>query len=230
VIGAISPTKRCLVIRLRHRFVAAGIAALAFTFSVPQLQAQSTTAAVPDRYPVSKADADFMQGMIMHHAQAVEMARWAPTHGASQAIQTLCARIAVSQRDDIFFMQNWLREHNFAVPDTNGHMPMASMQGMSGMSMSSDTAPMLMPGMLTPAQMKMLDASRGPDFDRLFMTFMIQHHNGALQMVDTLFASPAGGQDDDIFKFATAVHADQTAEIARMEAMLQGKSVTAVDP
>ncbi|HEY3935625.1 MAG TPA: DUF305 domain-containing protein [Gemmatimonadales bacterium] len=217
--------------RLRHSLIAASATALALCLCVSQAQAQSAAApeAGQPRYPVSKADADFMQGMIAHHAQAVVMARWAPSHGASQGIQTLCARIALSQHDDIIFMQNWLHDHNFAVPDTNGRMPMSSMPGMS-MSGSDTGMVMMMPGMLTPAQMKMLDESRGPDFDRLFMTFMIQHHNGALSMVDTLFASPNGGQDDDIFKFATAVHADQMAEIARMEAMLAGRPITGNNP
>ncbi|HTR77415.1 MAG TPA: DUF305 domain-containing protein [Gemmatimonadaceae bacterium] len=180
------------------------------------------------RYPSTKDDAEFMQGMIMHHAQAIIMANWAPSHGASQTVQVLCARIALSQTNDIKLMQEWLRVRKFVVPDSTGKMPkddMAGMAGMSGMSgmagmSSSDTAPMMMPGMLTPDQMKLLDNARGPEFDRLFLTFMIQHHNGALIMVDKLFSSPAGGQDDDIFKFATAVHADQSAEIDRMKGML----------
>ncbi|HEX3927387.1 MAG TPA: DUF305 domain-containing protein [Gemmatimonadales bacterium] len=203
--------------------VALGVAVVAV------LSQQGARAQAPqERYPASKDDAEFMQGMIAHHAQAVVMAKEAPSHGASEALQVLCARIAASQHDDIIFMQNWLRDHKFAVPDTNGRMPAGSMSGMAGMAgmSGSDTGGvMMMPGMLTPAQMKMLDAARGAEWNRLFMTFMIQHHTGALSMVDTLFASPAGGQDDDIFKFATAVHADQTAEIARMEAMLEDRPI-----
>jgi uncharacterized protein (DUF305 family) len=119
-------------------------------------------------------------------------------------------------------MQAWLRARKFAVPDSTGHMPMGDMKGMSGMAgMSHDTTMAMMPGMLTPAQMKLLGDARGASFDRLFLTFMIQHHTGALTMVDKLFKSPGAGQDDDIFKFATAVHADQTAEIDRMKTMLE---------
>ena len=171
------------------------------------------------RYPATRDDAEFMQGMIGHHAQAIIMARWAPTHGASQSVQVMCARIALSQSTEIKLMQDWLKERGFPVPDSTGKMPMdhANMAGMTHAAMDS-----LMPGMLDDYQMKLLDEARGASFDRLFLTFMIQHHEGAITMVDKLFKSAAGGQDDDIFKFATAVHADQTAEIARMKSMLAG--------
>jgi len=159
--------------------------------------------------PFAKADVDFMSGMIAHHAQAVEMAKWAPTHGASQAVQALCARIAVGQTDEIHMMQSWLAARKQDVPpaDPRGHV-------MPGM------APMLMPGMLTPAQMAQLDSARGPTFDRLFLTFMIQHHQGAIDMVDRLQGSEGALQDDQVYRFASDVHVDQSTEIARMNLML----------
>jgi uncharacterized protein (DUF305 family) len=175
------------------------------------------------RYPSTKADAEFMQGMLMHHAQAIIMARWAPSHGASKDVAVLCARIARSQSAEIGLMQGWLRDRKFAVPDSTGKMPATGMAAMLGMG-KQDTSTMMMPGMLTPYQMKLLDSARGPEFDRLFLTFMIQHHTGALVMVDKLFKTPGAAQDDDIFKFATAVHADQTVEIDRMKSMLAGTS------
>ena len=168
------------------------------------------------RYASTKDDAEFMQGMIMHHAQAIVMANEAKSHGASKSVQIFCARIALSQRGEIGLMQAWLRARKFTVPDTTGKMPMGDMPGMSHGAMAMP----LMPGMLTPEQMKLLSDARGASWDRLFLTFMIQHHTGALTMVDKLFKSPAGGQDEDIFKFATNVHADQTSEIERMKQML----------
>jgi uncharacterized protein (DUF305 family) len=155
------------------------------------------------------ADVQFMQGMISHHAQAITMAGWAPTHGASSNVQTLCARIAVSQRDEIRSMQRWLGDHHEMVPDSLGHM--AGMSGMAGM---------IMPGMLTPDQMAELDRARGPDFDKLFLVYMIQHHEGALTMVKQLFDTQGAAQDEVVFKFASDVNADQTAEIDRMAKML----------
>ncbi len=172
------------------------------------------SAADSGRPPFAAADVHFMQGMIHHHAQAVTMARWAPTHGARPDVIRLCERIDVAQRDEIVTMQRWLRERHQMVPEadfTTGTATMGDMPGMNGGRM---------PGMLTPEQMAQLNAARGPDFDRLFLTFMIQHHQGALQMVQTLFDSPGAGQDEDIFKFASDVGADQTSEIDRMHNML----------
>jgi uncharacterized protein (DUF305 family) len=171
------------------------------------------------RYPATKDDAEFMQGMIGHHAQAIIMAGWAPSHGASQSVQIMCARIVLSQSTEIKLMQDWLKVRGFPVPDSTGKMPMdhSNMAGMNHAAMDS-----LMPGMLDEYQMELLDKARGASFDRLLLTFMIQHHEGAITMVDKLFKSAAGGQDDDIFKFATAVHADQTSEIDRMKLMLAG--------
>ena len=162
--------------------------------------------------PYTAADVQFMQGMIGHHAQAVVMAGWAPSHGARRDVRVMCERIDVSQRDEIASMQTWLRDRHEMVPDPTAHGGMA---GMAGMGTAT-----LMPGMLTPEQMAQLDAARGPEFDRLFLTFMIQHHKGALTMVDGLFSARGAGQDDTIFKFASDVAADQTAEIDRMESML----------
>ena len=160
--------------------------------------------------PYTQADVDFVAGMIHHHAQAVLMAGWAPSHGASASVQALCERIVVAQRDEIRFMQRWLRERKLPVPDGDtSHMMM------TGMDMK------LMPGMLTPEQLIALDKARGGDFDRLFLTGMIKHHNGAIEMVETLFASQGAVQDEDIFKFASDVHVDQITEVNRMTSMLE---------
>jgi uncharacterized protein (DUF305 family) len=143
-----------------------------------------------------------MQHMIGHHAQALVMAAMAPTHGASDHFLRLAQKIDISQRDEIAFMKQWLNERNQAVPpdDYMAHMAM--------------------PGMLTPEQLTQLDAARGREFERLFLRFMIRHHEGALQMVDELFDTPAAGQDSDIFRFATDVDADQRDEIYVMTTML----------
>src|SRR5262245_37357315 len=160
--------------------------------------------------PYTKADVDFVSGMIGHHAQAVLMAGWAPSHGASPSVQALCERIVVAQRDEIRFMQRWLRDRNLPVPDGDtSHMMMA------GMNMK------LMPGMLTPEQLTELDKARGADWDRLFLQDMIQHHNGAIEMVETLFSSQGAVQDEYIFKFASDVHVDQITEVNRMTKMLE---------
>jgi uncharacterized protein (DUF305 family) len=162
------------------------------------------------RMPFTAADVHFMQGMIHHHAQAVVMAGWAQTHDARSDVKTLAQRIDVAQRDEMAFMQRWLRERHQDVPDPLEHYQM-------GMAMASSD---LMPGMLTPEQMKQLDAARGPEFDRLFLTFMIQHHQGAITMVNQLFSTPGAGQELYVFRFASDVNADQTTEIERMHLML----------
>jgi uncharacterized protein (DUF305 family) len=167
--------------------------------------------------PATAADVAFMQGMIEHHAQAVVMAGWAPTHGAGPAVRELCARIAVSQRDEIAAMERWLEERHQAVPDvdtTTGRMR-ARMAGMSGMA--ADT---LMPGMLTAAQLARLDGATAHEFDGLFLRFMIRHHEGALAMVQRLVSTPGAAQDGFVFQFASDVNADQSAEIDRMRRML----------
>lgn len=167
------------------------------------------------RPPYTSADVTFMQGMIGHHAQAVWMAGLAPTHGASRSLRTLAERIDVSQRDEMIFMQRWLRERRETVPDPNARHEMGGHE-MAGMPMPA----VMMPGMLSHEQMMQLDEARGAEFDRLFLTFMIQHHQGALTMVDQLFSSPGAGQDVAIFRFASDVTADQTTEIDRMRSML----------
>lgn len=164
------------------------------------------------RYPYTTADIHFMTGMIGHHAQAIEMAQWAPTHGASEAMRVLAGRIINAQRDEIVIMQRWLRDRQLPVPEAKGGPMMMAMGGMQH--------EMLMPGMLTAEQMKALDQARGLEFDRLFLQFMIQHHRGAVSMVKDLFAADGAGQNETVFKFASDVNTDQTTEIARMERML----------
>lgn len=178
------------------------------------------------------ADIAFVQGMIMHHAQAVVMSDWAPTHASSPALKTLASRIALSQHDEIVMMQQWLEERHLPTPDPL-HMlgdSAHAMQGMQGMSMPGRSMPGMkmdsmppMPGMLTPAQMRELEAARGTAFDKLYLTDMIGHHEGALQMVATLFHTPGAGQQADLFGFATDVDAGQRVEIARMQALLHSE-------
>ncbi len=176
----------------------------------PPAPAPAPARADSGRSSYTAADVHFVSGMIGHHAQAIQMAGWAPSHGASPAVRVLCERIVVAQNDEIAFAQRWLRERNEVVPpaDPRGHV----MPGMDH--------PMLMPGMLTPDQMAQLDAARGSQFDRLFLTFMIQHHRGALTMVGQLLATPGAAEDGPIFRFAADVNADQTTEIDRMSRML----------
>jgi uncharacterized protein (DUF305 family) len=163
--------------------------------------------------PYTAADVHFMSGMISHHAQALAMARMAPTHRADAAIQRLAARIINAQQDEISIMQQWLADRQQPVPEPD---PAGMKMNMNGVQHVH-----LMPGMLTEAQMKQLDAARGKEFDRLFLTFMIQHHSGAVEMVKQLFGTTGAGQNDIVFKFASDVNVDQTTEIARMERMLE---------
>jgi uncharacterized protein (DUF305 family) len=163
------------------------------------------------RHPYTEADVNFMSGMIGHHAQAIVMARMAPTHGASPAVRRLADRIINAQQDEIASMQRWLGDRLKPVPE--------AIPGMK-MTMNGVEHVMLMPGMLTEAQMKELDQARGPEFDRLFLKYMIQHHRGAVSMVKDLFDTYGAGQDETIFKFASDVNVDQATEIARMEKML----------
>jgi uncharacterized protein (DUF305 family) len=190
--------------------------ALAIPFAVHAQSEAAVAKAKADsaRYPYTSADIHFMTSMIGHHAQAIVMSKWAPTHGASSSVRTLAARIINSQRDEIASMQQWLRDRLQAVPqpDTTGMKTMMKMAGMEH--------EMLLPGMLTDAQMKQLDQSRGPAFDRLFLRFMIQHHRGAVTMVKQLFGTYGAGQDQIIFKVASDVNTDQNTEIARMQKML----------
>jgi uncharacterized protein (DUF305 family) len=164
------------------------------------------------RYPYTAADVEFMSGMISHHAQAILIARWAPTHGASPAVQRLAERVINAQQDEIATMQRWLRDRQQAVPEPDPR----------GMKMTHGGAEhfMLMPGMLSEVQLKQLDAARGKEFDRLFLTLMIQHHQGAVSMVKDLFSSYGAGLDNTVFRLASDINADQVTEIERMQLML----------
>jgi uncharacterized protein (DUF305 family) len=165
--------------------------------------------------PLSPADVEFMQGMIMHHAQAVEMTALIASHTENPDLRSLGARISRSQSDEIKFMKRWLV--------ARGEPTSMSMPGMPDMDRSGK--PMaLMPGMLTPEQMEALRNAKGADFDRLFLTGMIQHHGGALTMLKELFDTAGAGQDAELFDFATDVDTGQRAEIRIMQAMLEKKS------
>jgi len=153
-----------------------------------------------------------MTGMISHHAQAIDMSRMAPTHGASPAVQTLAERIINAQRDEIRLMQQWLVDRNQPAPEPKAVPMKHKMDGMEH--------EMWMNGMLTPEQMQALDAARGKDFDRLFLTGMIAHHQGAVQMVTDLFNTEGAANDVLTNKLAQDVQVDQTTEIARMQQML----------
>jgi uncharacterized protein (DUF305 family) len=168
--------------------------------AMPGMSMSNLPATGGDGYTV--ADVHFMQDMIGHHAQAIVMSNYAPTHGASANLLKLANKIAISQRDEIVFMRRWLAERHQVVPT------------------DSQAAAMFMPGMLTPEQMKALNAARGTEFDRLFLTGMIGHHKGALEMVKDLFDAPPAGQDPEIFRFATDVDTDQRAEIYVMYELL----------
>ena len=172
----------------------------------------STKGALPARSP---ADVAFMQGMIMHHQQAVEMTALIASHTENKDLRLLGAKISSSQSDEIRFMQRWLAARGEPISMT--------MAGMSGMDASGQPVA-LMPGMLTPEQMAALRNAKGAEFDRLFLTGMIQHHNGALIMVKDLFNTAGAGQDADIFNFATDADSTQRAEIKIMQAMLEKKS------
>jgi uncharacterized protein (DUF305 family) len=180
----------------------------------------------PLRKP-SKADVEFMQGMIMHHSQAVEMTELLKTRSQDPAVQALGKRISISQTDEMRFMKEWLTGRGEPI---SGHssmdmagMDMAGMDHMDHMDhMKMGSMPM-MPGMLTPEQMKALAAATGPEFDHLFLTGMIQHHTGALTMVKDLFKSPGAGQDPQLFDFASDVDNTQQAEIDIMRHMLKEK-------
>jgi uncharacterized protein (DUF305 family) len=186
------------------------------------------TAATAGTNPRVPADADiaFMQGMIHHHSQAVEMTALMPTHTHNKKLLALGERISISQTDEMQYMKQWLADRGKPVADGNGHM-MHHMAGMDmkGMDMKGmDMAPMpMMPGMLTAQQMEALKKAKGAEFDRLFLTGMIQHHTGALTMVDDLFNTPGAGQDNVLFDFATDVDNTQTAEINIMRGMLKEK-------
>ena len=216
----------------RRAVLLAGIAALALSSPVafaqksvlpvivqPGAPGQPTRTLPPGTHgmlpPRSAAEIEFMQGMIMHHEQAVEMTALIPSHTENKDVRLLGARISRSQSDEIHFMQHWLMARG--EPATMG------MPGMPGMDMSGHAMP-LMPGMLTPEQMEALRKARGPEFDHLFLTGMIQHHGGALTMVHDVYKQAGAGQDADFFDFTTDVDTGQRAEIRIMQGLLQKES------
>ena len=172
--------------------------------------------AIPE---ATEADVTFMQGMIHHHAQALDMTELMDGRTGDPDMRKLGLRIHVSQTDEIKMMQHWLQARGHDAPDPRAHRHMADMPGMEGMDHA-----VMMPGMLTPAEMTRLAAAKGLEFDRLFLEGMIKHHGGALVMVRVLFSSPGAGQQSDIFAFATDVEADQKMEIDRMTAMLKERT------
>jgi len=182
----------------------------------------STRATLP---PDSPADVKFMQGMIMHHAQAVEMTALIESHTTTKDLRSLGARISRSQSDEISFMKRWLEARGEPTREpTSPAMPNMPGMNMAGMDMSGhSTHTMLMPGMLTAKQMEALKKAKGEEFDRLFLTGMIQHHGGALIMVKDLFDTAGAGQDAELFNFATDVDSGQRAEIRIMQTMLGEK-------
>jgi uncharacterized protein (DUF305 family) len=215
--------------------LAAGAAAVVVASSARAQQVDSATAPVvvqpgapgkPSRTlppstkgtlpPRSQADVEFMQGMIMHHSQAVEMTALIPSHTENKDLRSLGARISSSQSDEIKFMQRWLAARSEPVS--------MAMPGMPDMDMSGQPTA-LMPGMLTQEQMDALRKAKDAEFDHLFLTGMIQHHNGALIMVKDLFDIAGAGQDADIFNFATDADNTQRAEIRIMQTMLEKKTL-----
>lgn len=180
--------------------------------SAADLAAMERARADSARYPYTAADIHFMSAMIRHHAQALVMARWAATHDAGPEIRRLADRIINAQEDEIATMQRWLRDRRQPVPEAR--------PGPMKMRMNGVEHDVLMPGMLTETQLQQLDRARGFEFDRLFLTLMMQHHRGAVAMVQELFGSQGAGQDLAVFKFASDVNVDQATEIGRMERML----------
>ena len=183
---------------------------------VPRTTPQSIAEARADsaRTPYRAADVKFMTDMIGHHAQAIQMSLMAPTHGASAQVRTLAARIINAQRDEIFNMQQWLADRQKPWPHVDAS---GAVHGSGG---DHATHHGMMAGMLTEAQMRQLDAARGPEFDRLFLTFMIQHHQGAVAMVKELLSDGGAAHNDTVFRLAGDINVDQTTEIARMRQML----------
>jgi uncharacterized protein (DUF305 family) len=174
------------------------------------------------RSPWTEADVRFMTHMIPHHAQAIVMSHMAASHGASLEVRRLAARIINAQQDEIAIMQQWLADRRKPVPEAHTHMSSGAATGGDHAQHAQHMQQMQehanMPGMLSEAQLKQLDAARGREFDRLFLTFMIQHHSGAVTMIKELLASPP--QDEVAFRLAADISADQTTEIGRMQNML----------
>lgn len=177
--------------------------------TLPNAAAVARARADSVRLPWTAADARFMSSMISHHAQAIVMSRLVPTRGADAAVSRLAERIINAQQDEITTMQRWLRARGQPVPsahaDSGGHAMHHTV---------------VMSGMLTDAQLHQLDQARSKAFDQLFLRGMIQHHRGAVAMVNELFATYAAGQDETVFKFASDVQIDQITEIQRMQRLL----------
>ena len=167
-------------------------------------------------YPYTKADVEFMQGMIPHHAQAVKMCTMAPTHASMREVKLMCERMLISQRDEIHMMRVWLIDREQYVPPADATHHKMTMPG-------GKAHDMLMPGMLSDEEMARLDKARGAEWDRMFLNLMIRHHQGAIKMVEDLLESPGGAQGDDMYAFASDIFADQTAEIERMQKLLEMK-------
>ena len=219
----------CIIIEMRNRFLI--ILAINCFFSLAVFGQQtdsvivqpgapgqetkvlpsSTTAKLP---PFSPKDVEFLQGMIMHHAQAVEMTALIEARTENKEVRLLGARISQSQSDEMNFMKRWLALRK---------QPLMPNMEVGEMDMSDHEHHTLMPGMLTPKQMEALKKAKGAEFDRLFLSGMIQHHQGALDMVKDLFATTGAGQDAELFNFATDVDSGQRAEIKIMQTLLEKK-------
>jgi uncharacterized protein (DUF305 family) len=184
-------------------------AAITVQAGAPGAETRPLTGAEANRLPMpahTAADVSFMQGMIPHHQQALEMTALVTERTENRNVRLVALRIALSQQDEINLMKSWLRQRNEPVPGEGEH--------------GAHVGHGLMPGMLTPEQMATLAAARGAEFDRHFLTFMIKHHEGAVRMVAELFASPGGGQQTAVFQFASDVDVDQQMEISRMRKLL----------
>lgn len=223
----------CALPRLKSALVASIVAV--GCAPAPARVSPPVSAPAPAPAPDASANADapdveFLHHMIPHHAQALVMTALVPGRAARPEIGLIAERIAVSQRDEIALMQSWLRAHGHSVPAADTTLPAASADAEVAHGAAAHdaahpghaapaTSHSAMPGMLTPAQLRSLAAARGPAFDRLFLELMIRHHEGAITMVQDLFAQ-GGGQDSQVFAIASEVESDQRMEIARMQALL----------
>ncbi|MDX2058411.1 MAG: DUF305 domain-containing protein [Gemmatimonadales bacterium] len=186
-------------------FFGQSLAALAAATLLTSIGPDPAAAQAARRYV--QADAEFLQGMIAHHAQAVAMSVLMPKRSKSEALNSLAERIVVSQKDEINLMRQWLLDHGAEAPDPLKHPGHHDHE--------------LMPGMLTAEEMAQLAAATGPEFEQLFLKGMIKHHEGAIAMVTALYRTPGAAQDLVIYRMATDIEADQRAEIARMRALLK---------
>ena len=182
--------------------------------SLAKLEALYKARLDSSRMRFTPADVNFVTSMIAHHAQAIEMSNLVPDRTTSESMKILAGRIINAQNDEISWMQRWLRDRRQPVPEVHVMEGRVMVHGAGDHTMHA-------PGMLTPQQMGQLRDARGTEFDRLFLTFMIQHHRGATAMVKQLFATDGAAQDEEVFKLAADVEADQTSEIERMQLMLK---------